>query len=75
MLTVKQLRIELAKFRDDALCYAYEGEVTGVIVNPPGNPLVYGDQQGVIYCSDDEKEEKPTFVPLAVAASSASDVK
>jgi hypothetical protein len=32
MRTVQSLRDELAKFPADALCYAYEGEVTGVVV-------------------------------------------
>ncbi len=49
MRTVKWLRAELAKFPDDAECYAYEGEVTGVVVNSP-DPLFRN--KGIIYCSE-----------------------
>lgn len=45
MLTVGQLKRELDKFKDSDLCYAYEGEVSGVIINR-------GEAQGVIYCSE-----------------------
>ena len=45
MKTVKELKTELNKFKDSDLCYAYEGEVTGIIINR-------GRQQGVIYCSE-----------------------
>ena len=56
MLTVKQLKEELLKFKDDDLCYAYEGEIVGIVINR-------GSQQGVIHCSEYEKKEtKPTEV-------------
>lgn len=50
MKTVKQLIRELEKFPEDALCYVYEGEVTGIIVNHKDI------EEAVIYCSayDDE---------------------
>lgn len=50
MKTVKQLKNELDKFPDDALCHAYEGlwelnEPTGVVISKDG-------QQGIIHCSE-----------------------
>ncbi len=42
MKTVKELKKELEKFEDDDLCYAYEGELIGIIVNR-------GEKQGVIF--------------------------
>jgi hypothetical protein len=66
-ITVKQLREELAKFRDDALVYAYEGEVTGVIISPPGG---WGGP-GVIHCSEGRPEDPRSDVFPEVAADSA----
>ena len=56
MRTVKWLRDELTKFPDDAVCYAYEGEVTGLIIERDGDAI---RGQGVIHCSEygDEKRE------------------
>jgi hypothetical protein len=54
-ITVKQLKAELEKFRDDAICYAYEGEVRGVVICPPGG---WGGP-GVIYMEDETKPEEP----------------
>ena len=54
MKTVKELIAELQKFPEDAQCYAYEGEDTGVC-------LQFGLEFGFIYCSSqDEIEEKPS---------------
>ena len=51
MITVKELKEELDKFPDDALCYAYEGEVTGLVIN-------YDNQQRIIPCAEwDESKE------------------
>ena len=44
MRTVKSLVDELSRFPDEALCHAYEGEVTGIVVR-------YGGGEGVIHCS------------------------
>ena len=55
MLTVKELKSELLKFKDDDLCFAYEEEVVGLIINR-------GNKQGVIYCGECEKETKETEV-------------
>lgn len=42
------LRKELEQFPDEATCFAYEGEDTGIVVNsPPGMQTC----QGFIYCS------------------------
>lgn len=58
MRTVKSLIEELQKFPPDAVCFAYEGEVTGVVIEYAGGGI---GKQGVIYCgesrgSDPEKE-------------------
>ncbi len=69
-ITVKQLKEELAKFRDDAVCYAYEGEVRGIIICPPGG---WGGP-GVIHCaSETEAEEPHSEVYPEVAAVSAGE--
>lgn len=54
MKTVKQLMYDLSGFPEDAMCFAYEGEVTGIIVNKDG-------EQGVIYCSESEDDEPTEF--------------
>jgi hypothetical protein len=52
MLTVAKLRKHLAAFPDDAKCYAYSGEDTGVVIV----------DHGFIPCSEGRsvKDEKPT---------------
>jgi hypothetical protein len=57
MITIKKLKEELNKFSDDDLCYAYEGEVTGLIIEKVGKRL---KNQGVIYCSEGNDEGKET---------------
>ena len=57
MRTVKWLREELAKFPDDAVCFAYEGEVTGIVIEKHGHRL---EAQGVIHCSESNDEGKKT---------------
>lgn len=59
MKTVKQLKIELDKFPDDALCYAYEGEVRGIIILKGANLHAL---HGVIHCeeSTDPADEPET---------------
>lgn len=37
MRTIKSLKEELNKFPDDAVCYAYEGEITGIVIVPKFN--------------------------------------
>lgn len=54
MRTVAWLRQELARFPDEALCFAYEGEVTGIVIG------VDSSGQGVIHCSEYDDEGKPT---------------
>lgn len=53
-ITVKRLREELAAFPDDALCYAYEGEATGIVI-------VHKDASAFIPCLDgvDPERESP----------------
>ena len=57
MRTVAFLKAELAKFPDDAVCYAYEGEVTGIVIEHAGQRLT---NQGVIHCSEGDDEGKQT---------------
>jgi hypothetical protein len=60
MRTVKSLIVELQKFPDDAVCYAYEGEVTGIIIERQGHRL---EKQGFISCSEtDELELAPADI-------------
>ena len=56
MRTVAFLRAELEKFPDDAICFAYEGEVTGIVIEPPLGPSGERDlsRSGVIFCSEDD---------------------
>ena len=51
MKSVKELKEELNKFNDDDMCFAYEGEVIGIVINR-GN-----HQQGVIYCGEGDQEK------------------
>ncbi len=61
MKTVAQMREELAKFPDDAYCYAYEGEVTGlVVVRSRENYLA--TCIGVIHCHESRDGEPATEV-------------
>lgn len=53
MKTVKEMKDELNKFHDDDECYAYEGEVTGLVINR-------GNQQGVIHCCEGDRKESQT---------------
>lgn len=48
MKTVGWLRAELAKFPDEAKCYAYEGEGNGIVVEPVSGR----GRQGFIPCSE-----------------------
>lgn len=57
MRTVEWLRNELSKFPDDAVCFAYEGEVVGIIIEHADERL---RNQGVIYCSESSDEGKET---------------
>lgn len=57
MRTVAWLRKELEKFPDEAVCFAYEGEVTGLVIEMPGKRT---QNQGVIYCSEYDDEGKET---------------
>lgn len=57
MRTVKSLIEELKKFPDDAVCFAYEGEVIGIVIERPGRRM---QKQGVIYCSERDRDEPPT---------------
>ena len=55
MKTVKEIKEDLNKFKDSDLCYAYEGEVSGIIVNR-------GEEQGVIFCGEFDGPEKETEI-------------
>ncbi len=64
-ITVAELKQAIAQFRDDAVCYAYEGEVRGIVILPPTGR----GEVGVIYCADEDVPE-PLRVecPPSVAA-------
>ncbi|MCP9934221.1 hypothetical protein KBZ08_09880 [Cyanobium sp. Candia 9D4] len=53
MRTVKSLIEELARFPDEALCHAYEGEIIGIVVR-------LGGREGVIHCGEGEGPEPET---------------
>ena len=57
MRTVAWLKKELERFPEDAVCFAYEGEVTGLVIEMPGKRP---QNQGVIYCSERDDEGKET---------------
>ena len=59
MITIKKLKEELEKFNDDDLCFAYEGEVIGLIIHNKKYGYELG-KQGVIYCSEGDDEGKKT---------------
>lgn len=67
MRTVKELREELSKFPDDCVCFAYEGEVTGIIIERPAKDGRRNmREQGVIHCGERNQEEgKTTLLPDA----------
>ena len=56
MRTVAWLKAELNKFPDDAVCFAYDGEVRGIVIEPPLDSNGDRDisRQGCIYCSEDD---------------------
>lgn len=57
MRTVKSLIEELGKFPQDAVCFAYEGEVSGIIIEHAGHRML---AQGVIHCGEGDREEHDT---------------
>ena len=57
MITIKKLKEELSKFDEDCVCFAYEGEITGLVIEKVGCRM---QNQGIIYCSEDNDEGKET---------------
>lgn len=58
MRTVQSLKDELDKFPPDALCYAYDGEIRGVVVvTAAGNA-----ELGWVHCGEGDKVEEATEV-------------
>lgn len=55
MRTVKWMRDELEKFPDDALCYAYEGEVCGLVIRRKAD-------EGVIFCGEGNISEQDSIL-------------
>ena len=53
MRTVKELKKELEKFPDDAMCYGYEGEDVGIAISKDG-------KCGFIYCGESNCKEPDT---------------
>ena len=59
MSTMRSLIEELAKFPDEAVCYAYEGEIIGIVIR-------HCEREGVIHCGYREGAEPETvsFPPM-----------
>ena len=58
MITVKQLKEELNKFKDTDTVFAYEGEgIIGLIVNREKSK-----NQGIIFCSEVEERNIETVL-------------
>ena len=54
-MTVKELKVELNKFPDGCVCFAYEGEISGLIIEPQDHNLF---SQGVIYTNNERKGQE-----------------
>ena len=74
MRTVKWLREELLKFPDNAVLFAYEGEVIGLIieypfgVSSPDPKRGLLSLQGVIYCGGSRERETELLPPLPLGS-------
>jgi hypothetical protein len=55
MRTVRSLIEELTRFPGEALCYAYEGEISGIVIR-------HGGREGVIHCGEREGAEPDTVL-------------
>jgi hypothetical protein len=53
MKTVAELMRELEKFPDDARCWAYEGEVTGIVIESKN-----GTKSGLIHLKGSGTDEE-----------------
>jgi hypothetical protein len=53
MRTVRNLIEELSRFPDEAICHAYEGEVSGIVIRQL-------DRHGVIHCGERQRVEPET---------------
>lgn len=53
MRTVKELKQELDKFPEDALCFAYDGEASGISIKE-------GRKYGFIYVSEVKLKDEET---------------
>jgi hypothetical protein len=60
MRTVKSLIEELQKFPPEAMCYAYEGEIIGVVVYEPTADNKH--YLGYVYCGEIHANEKETVI-------------
>lgn len=61
MRTVGWLKKELEGIKDDVLCYAYEGEVTGIVLFPRNFPR---ESYGTLYCDEyTNKDNKESEIP------------
>jgi len=54
MLTIKALKHKLSKFPNDAVCYVYEGERSGIVIELKDTQL---GKQGFIYCNESNESE------------------
>jgi len=53
--TVAEIKKDLDMFDDSDLCFAYEGEVIGLVINRNG-------KQGVIHCSESDDNEPTELI-------------
>lgn len=60
MRTVAWLKAELSRFPDDSVCFAYEGEVTGIVIEPADGRHNHDWRQGVIHCSEGDDSSRAT---------------
>lgn len=55
MRTVAWLIAELKKFPPDAVCFAYEGECTGIVIERGERKQGEAPEHGVIHCSESDE--------------------
>ena len=64
MITIKKLKQELERFKDNDECFAYEGEICGLVIERKDENGKLIGEQGWIICScytDIEDDETKTI--------------
>jgi hypothetical protein len=58
MKTIKSMIEALRRFPEDAICYAYEGEVTGVVIVVRDKVQTFKQETlGVIWATENDEED------------------